>query len=242
MGITDTTSKLKYNGDGVTTEFSFPFKVFNDEDLKVILIDSSGVEIIQTFQTSYTASVNTDEGGTVTMVVAPASGEKLFIKKYIANTQPTSLGFGPLPKAELEEMSDRATLQIQQLEEKMNRAPTLPETTDIEDPSIEEPSEGYTPRWDASGNLINSTYSEAQLGTATVSSVNTTSGEADAAKNISTDANGYLDPTFKGSVVSVTSTGTISNYCRLYLVSVSGGQITANLPSTGLVVGKPTRL
>lgn len=116
-----------YNGDGSTTAFAFSFKCFSQSDLAVYVESSAGAQTLQTLTTHYTVSLNTDQdaspGGTVTMVTAPASGEKLHIVSDLAYTRTDSFsnagGFYPNT---LNDGRDKTTLQIQQLLDKLNRA------------------------------------------------------------------------------------------------------------------------
>lgn len=47
MTISTTDSRISYNGNGVTTEFSFPYR-FSIEDLVVVSVSSTGVETVGT--------------------------------------------------------------------------------------------------------------------------------------------------------------------------------------------------
>ena len=81
MTISSSTTKNgPYSGNGATTVFAYDFRILDQSALRVILTDSSGVETDQTITTHYTVSgVGVADGGNVTMVTAPASGETLTI-------------------------------------------------------------------------------------------------------------------------------------------------------------------
>lgn len=125
----ETTARLAgpFPGNGATTAFDFAFKVFATSDLSVFLRDADDVDTSQTETTHYTVSLNSDQdsdpGGTVTFVTAPASGYDVYINSAIPLTQSTSLsnagGFYP---AVLNNVHDRHTALIQQLEAKFGRA------------------------------------------------------------------------------------------------------------------------
>ena len=91
MTIAKTGSESSTAGNGVTVAFSFPFRFFDDTDLQVfVVLDSTGVATLQTLTTNYTiVNTDTEAGGTVTMVVAPAAGETLLIHREIPETQST---------------------------------------------------------------------------------------------------------------------------------------------------------
>lgn len=174
MGITDTSSRVTFSGDGSTTDFDFDFRVFDQTQIRVILRDSDGAETTQTLTTDYTVDLNTGEGGTVTMGTAPASGETLYIGKNVPETQPDSITVGNLPAATLEQMSDRLTMLIHQLREEIRRVPKFSRTTPNLDKTLPEPIEGNFLQWDASGNLVNATTFSSGVSTAITSSMSAT--------------------------------------------------------------------
>ena len=120
-----------YNGDGSTTAFTFAFKCFSASEVAVYVESSAGVQTVQTLTTHYSVSLNSDQdtspGGTITMVTAPASGEKLHIVSdapftrtdYFANAS----GFYPNV---LNDARDKTTLQIQQLKDQLARSALVP--------------------------------------------------------------------------------------------------------------------
>lgn len=118
-------------GNGVSTLFPFTFKVFQASDLLVVQTDLSGVETTQTLTTQYTVSLNSNQdsnpGGTVTMLTAPASGYLITIGSQVPQSQLTVLtntgGFYPTV---INDMLDRVTILVQQLSEKLGRALSLP--------------------------------------------------------------------------------------------------------------------
>ncbi len=89
MTVTSLIRLVTGPGDGAQTAFTFGFKIYNSADLVVTLIvDATGVETVQTISTHYTLNgVGDDTGGTVNMIIAPATGETLRIERLIAETQ-----------------------------------------------------------------------------------------------------------------------------------------------------------
>jgi len=124
-------------GNGIATSFSFGFRVFATGDVKVAIADSTGVETVLEEGTHYTVSLNanqeTSPGGSVTY---PVSGSPLPVGSVLSvigdldYDQPLDLpsggNFSPLA---LENQLDRATIQIQQLKEQVDRAAKLPQTS-----------------------------------------------------------------------------------------------------------------
>lgn len=128
MTINSTNRKAgPFLGDGVAKEFPFPFKVFSPADVLVVRTDPNGTESVLTLDSNYTMRKLTDQnvapGGTVTLKVPLAAGHTLTLGSRVANLQPvdiTNLG-GNYPSV-INGALDRATVQIQQLAEQVDRA------------------------------------------------------------------------------------------------------------------------
>jgi lysophospholipase L1-like esterase len=129
------------NGNGSTTAFPFTFKVFAASDVKVVIANSANVETVLVLNTNYTVSLNanqeTSPGGTVTYPISGSplpSGSVLSIIGNLDYSQPLDLpsggNFSPIA---LENQLDRATMQIQQLKEQVDRSAKLPVTYDDSD-------------------------------------------------------------------------------------------------------------
>jgi len=128
MTISTTTSKVGYNGNGVTTAFSVPFLFLANADLTVVLLSSAGVETTLTLSTHYTVTgAGNDSGGTLTMVTPPAVGERLTILREVALTQETDYISGdPFPAETHERALDRLVMIAQQLTEVVSRSLRFP--------------------------------------------------------------------------------------------------------------------
>ena len=123
-------------GNGTAATFPFTFKVFQASDLEVVkLTVATNIETVLVLNTDFTASVNEDQnsspGGTITLSAgALATGYNLVITSDIENLQPTDLtnqgGFYP---EVITDALDRATIQIQQLQEAVDRSAKLPITS-----------------------------------------------------------------------------------------------------------------
>lgn len=127
MSVTTATNKAQFTGDAIATAFAFTFKISEEADLKVYLD-----EALQTITTHYTLSATNndfDNGGTCTFLVAPASGVTVTLERVVANTSSLDLTAGDSVPAEVfEDAVDRLTFQIQQLDDKLKRAITVPTT------------------------------------------------------------------------------------------------------------------
>lgn len=127
MTINSTARKAgPYTGTGSQTAFPFAFKVFASSDVLVVQTDASGNESTLVLNTDYTIALNADQnanpGGTVNMVVAPASGYKLTVGSVVTATQGQSIpnNGGFYPKV-IENALDRVTILLQQLAENISR-------------------------------------------------------------------------------------------------------------------------
>ena len=123
-------------GNGTASTFAFTFKVFQASDLEVVELNvATTIETILVINSDYTVSLNADQnsnpGGSITLTAgALASGFNLVITSDIENLQPTDIvnqgGFYP---DVIEDALDRATIQIQQLQEAVDRSAKLPITS-----------------------------------------------------------------------------------------------------------------
>ena len=128
MTISTTDSRISYNGNGVTTVFSFPYRFLANGDLVVLSVSSAGVETVKAIVTDYTVTgAGDDAGGTVTMVVAPAVGTRLIIYRDTDITQETDYISGdPFPAETHERALDRLTMIAQEIGSDADRAIKVP--------------------------------------------------------------------------------------------------------------------
>jgi len=120
-----------YPGNGLSVALPFEFKVFTAADvLAVKAVTATGAETALTLGTDYTVSLNADQdampGGTLTLVTAHATGTTVTLTTQIENTQGTDLtNLGGFYPKVINDALDRATIQIQQLAEKLSRVLTF---------------------------------------------------------------------------------------------------------------------
>lgn len=128
MTISTTTSEIPYNGNGVTTEFTVPFRFLTNEDLVVVSVSAAGVETTKVLTTDYTITgAGDDEGGTVTMLVAPASNTRLIIYRDTDIVQETDYISGdPFPAETHERALDRLTMIAQEIGPRAGRSIRVP--------------------------------------------------------------------------------------------------------------------
>ena len=79
MTVSSTTTRNSYTGNGSTTVFAYGFKIFDDDDITVILrTTATGTETVQTKTTHYSVSgVGSASGGNITFGTAPTSAQTL---------------------------------------------------------------------------------------------------------------------------------------------------------------------
>lgn len=134
MTVSTTNTRNSYSGNGSTTVFAYTFKIFDDDDITVIVrTDSTGVETTKTKTTHYTVSgVGSASGGNITFGSAPASGETVVLLRTTARTQLTDYTPNdPFPAATHEDALDKLTLIAQELQEEVGRSLKLSQTNTI---------------------------------------------------------------------------------------------------------------
>ena len=133
MTVSSSTSKVSYSGNGSLTVFAYTFKIFDQDDLTVILRASDGTETVQTITTHYTVSgVGSAGGGNVTFVTAPASGVTVVILREQPLTQELDLvPNDPFPAQSLEESLDKLVFMVQAHSEELDRAIKASKTNTI---------------------------------------------------------------------------------------------------------------
>jgi hypothetical protein len=118
MTISTTDSKISYNGNGVTTDFAFPYPYLADADLQVLRVGTTGIVTTLVLNTDYTVS-----NGTVSVNTAPGVGERLVINRVVEIVQETDYITGdPFPAETHERALDRLTMIAQQLAEEVGRS------------------------------------------------------------------------------------------------------------------------
>ena len=212
MTVASTLSKKQYDGTGVTTSFDFNFRADSTDSVIVVLTDSDGDDTVQQETTHYTITLNSDQatspGGTIVMLTAPASDEKLTIYRDTDQTQETDLeNQGAFYAQTIENMIDKATMIIQELQEQLNRATLVPVTADDAEEALTE-TIGDARYLKLSGGTMTGNVG---LGTHVITSDNTIFGNTDLINQQGADAR-YLK--YSGAASDVTM-GDYEIYCNL---------------------------
>lgn len=126
MTIATSTGRIQYNGNGATTEFATNFKLLDASHVEVTLTSAAGVDTVQTITTHYTVALGASTA-TVTMLTAPASGEKLTLRLSVPLTQTYDLVNGQAFNADtIENALDLGTQVDQGLSETFSRTLKMP--------------------------------------------------------------------------------------------------------------------
>lgn len=129
--LESTISSVSYVGDDTTTEFSFPFKVWDKSQVQVLTSTAiAGVE--DDITDSVTITLNEDgieAGGNVKFAVAPSSGTTFTISRNMPFTQNDSYISGSrFDPAVIEDRFDKDCAERQQLLEQVKKVVVLPST------------------------------------------------------------------------------------------------------------------
>ena len=131
MTVSSTTKRNSYTGNGSTTTFAYSFKIFDDDDITVILrTTATGTETVQTKTTHYSVTgVGSASGGNVVFGSAPTSAQTVVLLRQTAQTQATDYTPNdPFPAASHEDALDKLTLMTQDQQDELDRSIKLSRT------------------------------------------------------------------------------------------------------------------
>ena len=130
MTVSTTIATKTYVGDGSTSTFPTVFAFFAETDIEVIeRTTATGLESVKTLTTDYTVTGGSGVPGSVDALVAPPATVSWTIRRVLSETQETDLPVaGSMPANAVEQMVDRAIMQIQQHSEEFGRTLTFPKT------------------------------------------------------------------------------------------------------------------
>ena len=116
-----------YIGNDTTKDFSFPFRVFNDTEVSVI-VSENGKSATTLAPALYSVVLNENVGGTVTLKSPLATGSKLLILSAIPYTQELGLiSQGAFNPEDLNKAWDKNCALVQQVLDKVNHSVSLPD-------------------------------------------------------------------------------------------------------------------
>lgn len=157
MTIATTINKVTYNGDGVTTVWSYSFSVSLSADLQVYITDSSGIATL--LLSGYTVDVTNKQVTYPTSGSPLGIGSKITLLRSVDTLQSVDWkNQGPFNAEVLEQALDKSSMQVQQLTEALARSIKLPQSevgtdTNTTLPTVANRAAMFL-AFDASGNPI----------------------------------------------------------------------------------------
>lgn len=208
--IQDSVNRISYDGNGIATEFAYPFSITTTNDVKVMIVDADGTETILT-NDYYVDEANSKvdypgypPGEEPLPELQPpklATGQRIVLYRELDVTQLTSL-FDQYPFKTIEVMIDKTTILLQQLKDAQQRALTLSVSTGTDVSLIlPAPSPHKSFRWNADGTKLELTADPATV----LASV----------QGYTELAEGYADTADKKSVIATTGANTATEQASL---------------------------
>tara|TARA_B100000927_G_scaffold162692_1_gene131101 strand:- start:18311 stop:21343 length:3033 start_codon:yes stop_codon:yes gene_type:complete len=134
MTLSTTAVKNSYAGNGSTTAFNYTFGINSITELTVIIRSANGTETTKNITTHYTVADAGAAGGTVTFTSGntPASGETVVLIRDTNLTQETDyVANDPFPAETHEDALDKIAMQVQEIQEEVDRSIKLSRTNTI---------------------------------------------------------------------------------------------------------------
>ena len=170
--IQDSVNRISYDGNGIATEFAYPFSITTTNDVKVMIVDADGTETILT-NDYYVDEANSKvdypgypPGEEPLPELQPpilATGQRIVLYRELDVTQLTSL-FDQYPFKTIEVMIDKTTILLQQLKDAQQRALTLSVSmgTGVS-LALPAPAPNKSFRWNAAGTALELTADPATV-------------------------------------------------------------------------------
>lgn len=145
MSVSSATNRNDYTGNGTTEVYNYTFRIFDEEDLRVIVADVDGVESVLSIGTDYTVSgVGAANGGSITLVDNGQawidaegdldSGYTITIRRVLDLVQETDIrNQGAFYPEIHEDQFDKLVMIDQQQQDDLDRSFKLPQTIQSSD-------------------------------------------------------------------------------------------------------------
>ena len=163
MSIQNQDTSTSFTSDGSTTVYSFSFKVFEESDLRLVVVDDLDGESELELETDYTVSLNEGEGGSVTLNTALTLGYELYIFRNTAIENDLEITQNYVNLKQLENKLDMLTVISQEQNEFNNRSIKLNEKSNLSNIELKEPVFGKYLKFDVDRNITNSDVSFTEL-------------------------------------------------------------------------------
>lgn len=187
MTVSSQTNKVIYVGNGVAKEYALPFPFLDQNDIRV----RQKLGEIQTERTDWTV-----ENGNLVFAAAPENGAEIAVVREVPLTQETDYRDNEILHAEtLERCFDKLTMQIQQLNERIDRAVTVDVFDDTQAASLipairQAVSDCQTA---VAATAANAQTAAERASAASTSAVDAAASETNAAAMLGTKANADLN-------------------------------------------------
>ena len=163
MSIQNQDTSTSFTSDGSTTVYTFSFKVFEESDLRLVVVDDLDGESELELETDYTVSLNEGEGGSVTLNTALTLGYELYIFRNTAIENDLEITQNYVNLKQLENKLDMLTVISQEQNEFNNRSIKLNEKSNLSNIELKEPVFGKYLKFDVDRNITNSDVSFTEL-------------------------------------------------------------------------------
>jgi hypothetical protein len=165
MTIASTTSRTMYVGAGSVGPYAVPFRLLSDADVRVVRRSAADAETVLVLDVDYTVAGLLNATATITLTTALAVGETLSIRRAPSLLQPTSIQNqgSYFPKTHEDEF-DRLVMQVQSLQDQLDRSAGVIESIDPATLSMRvKPETGKALVWQSSTVLGNATLDSSAI-------------------------------------------------------------------------------
>ena len=153
MTVTTAPRTADYRGDGGTVTFAVPFRFLAPAHLRVVLIDSQGVETAGAVAS--VAGVGAAAGGTVSLATAPATGVRVMVFGHTPLSQEVDFTpGGAMPGDVVERAFDKLAMGQQEQAEQLSRAVVIPRAAGVKDLAFPAPEANKGLKFDGAGKLV----------------------------------------------------------------------------------------
>jgi hypothetical protein len=231
MSLTTTVNRISYTAGAGQTTFAYPFTIYDATDLQVYVsgvLQSSGYTV---------TNVGVDGGGNVVFSVGLSGGQTVLIIRVEPATQLTVLPTsGPFPAKAVEKMSDKLTMEIQQLQEILARSLKLAVTSAFADLLVPDPVTGKFLRWKDATQLENADITSGGVLGLPVSTANGGTG-ASYASALALALGLNLALWKQGADIVAAATITLPNPLDGGLIKITGNTGVGAISTAGVSIG-----
>jgi hypothetical protein len=244
MAFSNQTNRITFTGDGGTTAFPFPFKIFQDSDVVVteVLIASPFTETVQTLTTDYTvAGEGGATGATVTMITAPPITVKLVIERSVPYTQAVTLVDNEVdPAGTTNDALDKSVMLALQNKDPLDRAIKLDITQDasVISTSLPPPVASQAIAWNSAAtaleNVVNPGNAAQEASDSATAAAASATAASDSADSASTDAaSAAASAVAAAASAAAADTSLDGAYDNGNEITVDSNPVTLNASGTG---------